>query len=43
MTNNTALTYTSSTANQSQTFKVGFNQNDNDTNPVGVSTANRGG
>lgn len=40
MTNNTALTYTSSTANQSQTFKVGFNQNDNDTNPVGVSTAN---
>lgn len=40
MTNNTALTYTSSTANQSQTFKVGFNQNDNDTDPTGVSTAN---
>jgi hypothetical protein len=40
MTNNTALTYTSSNATQSQVFKVGFNQNDNDTNPAGVSTTN---
>ena len=40
MTNNTALTYTSSNQFQSQGFTVGFNVNDNDTDPAGVSTTN---
>jgi len=40
MTNSTALSYTSSSSFQSQIFKIGFNVNDNDTDPVGVSTTN---
>lgn len=40
MTNSSALTYTSSNQYSSEAFKIGFNQNDNDTSPAGVSTTN---
>lgn len=40
MTNSSALTYTSSDQYRSQVFKIGFNVNDNDTDPVGVNTTN---
>ena len=40
MSNSSTLNYTSSSSFQSQIFKIGFNVNDNDTNPVGVSTSN---
>jgi hypothetical protein len=40
ITNSSTLSYTSSSSFQSQIFKIGFNVNDNDTDPVGVSTTN---
>jgi hypothetical protein len=40
MTTSSNLTYTSSTSRQSQTFKIGFNVNNNDTSPSGVDTTN---
>lgn len=40
MTNSTDLTYTSADQFNSNEFKIGFNTNNNDTDPTGVSTTN---